>query len=49
MSAGHPVEVETLFGDYPLDSAFDEMREANGVRASALPRSGRNPGPPARR
>ena len=30
MSAGPPVEVETLFGDYPLDRAFDEMREANG-------------------
>jgi len=34
MSAGHPAEVETLFGDYPLDQAFDEMRERNGdVRA----------------
>ena len=31
MSAGHPVEVETLFGDYPLDSAFDEMREIAGT------------------
>ena len=34
MSAGHPVEIETLFGDYPLDRAFDEMRESSGeVRA----------------
>ena len=24
------VEVDSLFGDYPLDQAFDEMREANG-------------------
>jgi uncharacterized circularly permuted ATP-grasp superfamily protein len=30
MSAGHSVELETLFGDYPLDQAYDEMREANG-------------------
>ena len=30
MSAGHPVELETLFGDYPLDHAYDEMREASG-------------------
>ena len=30
MSASHPVEVESLFGDYPLDQAFDEMREAGG-------------------
>src|SRR6201997_1372417 len=30
MSASPPVELETLFGDYPLDSAFDEMREGNG-------------------
>ena len=30
MSAGHPAEVETLFGDYPLDRAFDEMRQADG-------------------
>jgi len=22
--------LDTLFGDYPLDQAFDEMREANG-------------------
>ncbi|HLY42753.1 MAG TPA: circularly permuted type 2 ATP-grasp protein [Terracidiphilus sp.] len=34
MSAGHPIAVEALFGDYPLDRAFDEMRQANGeVRA----------------
>src|SRR5438876_11932225 len=34
MSAGPTAEVETLYGDYPLDHAFDEMREANGdVRA----------------
>ena len=30
MSTGHSVELETLFGDYPLDEAFDEMREASG-------------------
>jgi uncharacterized circularly permuted ATP-grasp superfamily protein len=30
MSPGHPAEVETLFGDYPLDRAFDEMREPGG-------------------
>ena len=30
MSAGHPVELETLFGDYPLDQAYDEMREGSG-------------------
>src|SRR5271154_3312643 len=30
MSASQPVEVESLFGDYPLDRAFDEMREATG-------------------
>src|SRR5260370_11567472 len=30
MSASPPVEVEPLVGDYPLDSAFDEMREGNG-------------------
>ncbi len=30
MSPGHPAEVETLFGDYPLDRAFDEMRESGG-------------------
>src|SRR5579863_4184003 len=30
MSTSLPVEVESLFGDYPLDSAFDEMRESDG-------------------
>jgi uncharacterized circularly permuted ATP-grasp superfamily protein len=30
MSAGHTVELESLFGDYPLDQAFDEMREGGG-------------------
>jgi uncharacterized circularly permuted ATP-grasp superfamily protein len=30
MSAGHTEELETLFGDYPLDKAFDEMRESTG-------------------
>jgi uncharacterized circularly permuted ATP-grasp superfamily protein len=30
MSTGHSLELDTLFGDYPLDQAFDEMREANG-------------------
>ena len=34
MSASHPVELDTLYGEYPLDEAFDEMRQANGgVRA----------------
>ena len=34
MSAGHQVELQSLFGDYVLDRAFDEMREGNGdVRA----------------
>ncbi len=34
MNAGHPVALEPLFGDYPLDQAFDEMREPGGeVRA----------------
>src|SRR6202035_971595 len=34
MSAGPAVELDTLFGDYPLDRAFDEMREGGGeVRA----------------
>lgn len=34
MTAGHPVELQPLFGDYPLDQAFDEMREPGGeVRA----------------
>jgi uncharacterized circularly permuted ATP-grasp superfamily protein len=30
MTVGHSVELDTLFGDYPLDQAFDEMREAKG-------------------
>jgi len=30
MSASHPIEVESLFGDYPLDQAFDEMRQPAG-------------------
>ncbi len=30
MTAGHPVEIETLYGDYRLDHAFDEMREPSG-------------------
>jgi uncharacterized circularly permuted ATP-grasp superfamily protein len=30
MSASHPAELEPLFGDYQLDRAFDEMREAGG-------------------
>jgi uncharacterized circularly permuted ATP-grasp superfamily protein len=30
MSASQPVEVDSLFGEYPLDRAFDEMREAGG-------------------
>lgn len=30
MSAGQTAAMETLYGDYPLDRAFDEMREANG-------------------
>jgi uncharacterized circularly permuted ATP-grasp superfamily protein len=30
MSAGQSVELDSLYGDYSLDRAFDEMREANG-------------------
>jgi uncharacterized circularly permuted ATP-grasp superfamily protein len=30
MSASQPVEMDSLFGDYPLDQAFDEMREPSG-------------------
>jgi len=30
MSASHSVELDTLFGDYPLDQVFDEMREDSG-------------------
>jgi len=30
MNAGQSVELETLYGDYPLDRAFDEMREQEG-------------------
>src|SRR5271165_260898 len=30
MSAGLPLEMDTFFGDYPLDQAFDEMRERGG-------------------
>ena len=30
MNAGQPVEMEPLYGDYPLDRAFDEMREPGG-------------------
>jgi len=30
MSASHSLELESLYGDYPLDRAFDEMREADG-------------------
>jgi len=30
MSASTPIEMESLYGDYPLDHAFDEMREAGG-------------------
>ena len=30
MSASQPVEMDSLFGDYPLDQAFDEMRERSG-------------------
>jgi uncharacterized circularly permuted ATP-grasp superfamily protein len=34
MDAGLPLGVDRLFENYPLDQAFDEMREANGeVRA----------------
>ncbi len=49
MSAGHPVELETLYGDYPLDQAFDEMREPGGEVAPALPGAGRDAGAPAAR
>ncbi|MGA2250737.1 circularly permuted type 2 ATP-grasp protein [Terracidiphilus sp.] len=30
MSAGSTAELESLFGDYPLDHAYDELREPNG-------------------
>jgi uncharacterized circularly permuted ATP-grasp superfamily protein len=30
MSAGYSVELDTLFGEYPLDRAFDEMRDCSG-------------------
>src|SRR5271167_423393 len=30
MSASHSIELDSLFGDYPLDLAFDEMRERAG-------------------
>jgi len=30
MSAGHSIQLDALFGEYPLDRAFDEMREPNG-------------------
>src|SRR5271167_2004603 len=30
MSASHSLELDSLFGDYPLDLAFDEMRESLG-------------------
>ena len=30
MTAGHTVELEPLFGDYPLDQAYDEMRAPGG-------------------
>ena len=33
-------EVETLYGDYPLDHAFDEMRESTGEVALPLSRPG---------
>jgi uncharacterized circularly permuted ATP-grasp superfamily protein len=34
MHASHPIELESLFGEYPLDQAFDEMRTRDGeVRA----------------
>jgi uncharacterized circularly permuted ATP-grasp superfamily protein len=31
MNASPTVAFDTLFGDYPLDSAYDEMRDASGV------------------
>ncbi len=30
MSAGYPTELDTIFGEYPLDHAFDEMRAPSG-------------------
>lgn len=30
MSAGYPTELDALFGEYPLDQAFDEMRAPDG-------------------
>ncbi len=34
MNPGKPVEVDALFGDYPLDQAYDEMRERSGAMRS---------------
>ena len=34
MSAGLPMEMDTLYGDYTLDQAFDEMRERDGTLRS---------------
>jgi uncharacterized circularly permuted ATP-grasp superfamily protein len=31
MSAGPTVELDSLFGDYPFDHAFDEMRDPSGA------------------
>jgi uncharacterized circularly permuted ATP-grasp superfamily protein len=31
MNANHMVELESLYGDYPLDQAFDEMRDPSGA------------------
>jgi len=30
MSTGHPVAIDPLYGDYPLDHAYDEMRDRSG-------------------
>ncbi len=49
MTAGHPVELEPLFGDYPLDQAFDEMREPGGEVRPPYRALGRDAGQPARR
>ena len=31
MSAGQAAALESIFGDYPLDRAFDEMRDSSGI------------------
>ncbi len=40
MNAGQPVEMQSLYGDYPLDQAFDEMRAPNGELLAVEVKSG---------